>query len=184
MPPKRLALASLLASLALLAAVAVPAAAFPLTNCTLTLTSLGADGSTIDTASEAGGGTLDDPFVVDWDGAVHYTGTTGSLVLMDHSWHIDVFLIPTPLRGGDPNTGGDTDGEDTVDVSDNAPFPLAGLFHVSGEITSDDGSCAGSGWFKIDENPFTTIPFWAAVAVVVFAVILLWFSRPSVRLAR
>jgi hypothetical protein len=182
MLPGRPALALLLA-LGLLLGLAVPASAFELTNCTLQLTSTNASGATLDTAQQGptGGGTLDDPFVVDWDGSVHYYGTFGSTVLMNHSWHIDVFLIPTPLRGGDPNTAGDPDGEDTVGVGENAPFKLAGLFYVSGDISSEDGSCVGSGWFRIDENPFETLPFWLAVVIVVLALLIIWFSKPSVR---
>lgn len=181
---RRPTLASLPAVLLLMLAVAAPASAFDLSNCTLELTSMDAAGSVLDTANGPGaGGTSDDPFVVDWDGSVHYYGTSPQ-ALMDHSWHIDVFMIPTPLRDGDPNTAGDTDGEDTVGVAENAPFALAGLFYVSGEITSPDGSCSGSAWFKIDENPFTTIPFWAAVAVTLLAIVFLWYSQPSVRPAR
>jgi hypothetical protein len=184
--PKRLRLASPLLSVPLLAlmslCVAAPAAAFELTNCTLSLTSMDADGAVLDTAQGPGiGATSDDPFEVDWDGTVHYVGTSGAIVLRDHSWHIDVFMIPTPLRGGDPNTGGDTDGEDTVGVGENAPFQLVGLFYVSGEIVGTDGSCAGNGWFKIDGNPLTTIPFWAAVVIALLGAVLLWFARPSAR---
>lgn len=183
MLPRRIPLALAVASFLALA-LAAPAGAFDLSNCTLELTSFDADGNQLDTASGPGaGGTQDDPFVVTWDGTVHYVATSGDLVLMDNSWHVDVFGIPTPLRGSDPNTAGTTMWEDTISVKDNMPIEVAGLFYVSGEMTSPDGSCAGSAWLKMDADPLTTIPFWASVGITLVGLVLLWFSQPSVKTA-
>jgi hypothetical protein len=169
--PRRLAFAVVLAS-----ALLIPgsAAAFPVTNCTLELTSLDTDGLAIDSAtSGAADATQEDPFIVDTEGEVLWNGTMGSQVITDNSWHVDVFGLPTPLRGGGPNEDGKTDGEGTVDVSSNLPFHVTGLFFVSGELTGEGGSCAGSGWMKVDGDPVGTVPFFVALALVVLGAILI-----------
>lgn len=176
--PVAAALAGVLALL-----VAAPVAAFDLsTPCNLALESSTEGGQPLDGASGRGpGGTYEDPFIIDWEGTVSYVGSTGGQVIMDHAWHIDVFLIPTPLRGGDPNEGGDQDAEDTVDVSDNAPFKFSGLYFVSGDIAGAGGSCSGSGWFKLDESPWETVGFWTAVVIALIGLLLIAWSLPTRR---
>lgn len=172
--PRRLAL---LVVLAMGLMIPGSAAAFPLTNCTLELTSLDASGNALDSA--VGGGqdsTQEDPFLVDWEGRVVWNGTTGSQVIKNHSWHVDVFHFPTPLRGGDPNEAGDPNGDGTVDVSANAPFKLTGLFFVSGEISGEGGSCAGSGWFKVQGEPVGTPSFFVALLLLILGAILIAFG--------
>jgi hypothetical protein len=169
--PRRLALVVVLA-LGLM--VPGSAAAFPLTNCSLEITSLDIDGNPLDSAgSGAADATQDDPLIVDWDGDVVWNGTTGDQVIKNNSWHVDVFGFPTPLRGGDPNDAGKTDGQDRYDVSASAPFRLTGLFFVSGEMTGEGGSCAGSGWFKIAGDPVGTVPFFLAIGLVILGAILI-----------
>jgi hypothetical protein len=169
--PRRLALVATLA-----AALLIPgsAAAFPLTNCTLELTSLDSEGLALDSATGGSAdATQEDPFIVAWDGEVLWNGTMGSQVIKDNSWHVDVFGIPTPLRGGGANDEGKTDGEGTVDVSSNLPFTVSGLFFVSGDLTGEGGSCAGSGWLKLDGDPVGTVPFFLALALVVLGAVLI-----------
>jgi hypothetical protein len=162
-----------------------PVGAFELNGgCTLDITSTDGSDGALDTATGAPGGgqggTQSDPLVVDWDGTVSWTGTSGSTVFRDHSWGVSVYGIPTPVRGGDPNEGEDTTGDGSTGVGENAPFPLVGVFHVSGAIDGADGAhCDGNGWFKLDGNPYTTIPFWIAVVLAIGGLALLWSSRPS-----
>jgi len=185
--PRRLlaAVAPLLVPLlALLLALLLPATAgaFPLSGCTLTLTSTDASGAAFDTAAGGGaGGSMDDPFLVDWDGSVRWEGTTEAQVITDTAWQVDVFYLPTPLRGGDPNAAGDQQGSDDLDVSATAPFRLAGLFFVSGSMSGDGGSCSGSGWFKIAGDPIGTAPFGAGIGAVLLGLGLLYvgWSRRS-----
>lgn len=159
---------------ALILSLPASASAFPLTNCTLALTSLDANGATIDTATVgATDATQQDPMLVDWDGTVQWAGTMGPLVIKDHTWAVSVFNIPTPQSGGDPNEGGDTDGDGTVQVGENLPFRFTGLFYVSGAISGTGGSCAGSGWVKVAGDPLGTIPFWLAVLLIVLGLLML-----------
>jgi hypothetical protein len=152
---------------------AAPVAAFTLTNCTLQATALGADGSTIDSIhSGADDATQANPFLVDWDGTVSYTGSS-QLEMKANSWHVDVFGIPTPLRGGDPNAANSRDGNGTVRVSSNAPFRVTGLYFVSGSITGSGGTCSGSGWLKLTGDPTGTIPMLLALGLLVLGLIML-----------
>jgi hypothetical protein len=160
---------------ALLLALIVPgtASAFPLTNCTLTLNSTAKGGATLDTATGgAPDATQQDPFVVDWDGTVTYDGTTGTQVIKKNTWYVNVWHIPTPLRGGSPNDDGNQKGNGSVGVSANAPFRITGLYFVDGAISGDGGSCAGSGWFKLAGDPVGTIPFFVGLALLIVGAIL------------
>ena len=172
--PRRLALIALPALILLLPA---SASAFPLSNCTLALTSFDASGGTIDTATvNLTDATQENPFEVDFDGTVAWAGTMGPLVIMDHSWSVSVFNIPTPLSGGDPNEGGDTDGDGTVQVGENLPFQLTGLFYVSGAISGTGGSCAGSGWMLLRGDAFGTLLFWIALILIVLGLLFFWMG--------
>ena len=169
---RTMTVAVMLAALGILM-LAAPVAAFPLTNCTLQATGLAADGSTIDSIqSGADDATQANPFLVDWDGTVSYTGSS-QLEMKDNTWHVDVFGVPTPLRGGDPNTADSRDGNGTVAVSANAPFRITGLYFVSGSITGSGGTCAASGWLKLTGDPTGTIPMLIALVLLVLGLIML-----------
>jgi hypothetical protein len=151
--------------------LAAPVAGFELNGgCTVTLTSMDADGEVIDTASGPGsGGTQDDPFLIDWDGTVSWESSSGSQIFKNHSWQTFVFNIPTPVRGGDPNEGESTTGSGTAGVGENAPFRITGLYHVSGDINGDEGAhCDGNGYFQLRGDPLGTVPFFLG-AILVFA---------------
>lgn len=154
----------------LLVGLALPgaAAAFPLSTCTLAAQSSDASGGSLDSASGgADDATQTDPFLVDWDGTVAWRGTTGGLEMKNNAYHVEVFGLPTPLRGGNANDGDDRDGSGTVGVAENAPFRFTGLYFVSGAITGSGGSCEGSGWVKLAGNPVGTIPFVVALGLLV-----------------
>jgi hypothetical protein len=169
---RRLALIALPALILLLPA---SASAFPLTNCTLDLTSVDANGNVIDTATAgADDATQTDPFLADSDGTIEWAGTMGSQVITNHHWSVSIFNIPTPLSGGDANASGKTDGDGTVDVGANLPFRFTGLFYVTGGISGTGGSCAGSGWLRLNGDPFGTIPFWIFLVLLVFGLFLMF----------
>lgn len=149
----------------LLPVLATPAAAFPLTTCTLSIQSTDASGAALDTAqSGAPDSTVSDPFKVDWDGEVGYTGST-SVVIKDYSYHVEVFGVPTPIRGSDANDDENTDGDGSVRVGENSPFRVAGLYYVSGGYKGAGGECAGSGWFQLLGSPIGTVPWIGGIAL-------------------
>ncbi|MFI5226066.1 MAG: hypothetical protein ACHQ3P_05270 [Candidatus Limnocylindrales bacterium] len=149
------------------------ASAFPLDNCSLTLTSVDKSGAPLGTATSGGDdSTTSNPFIVDWDGTVSYQGSTAPASIKNNSWEVDVFLVKTPLQGASDNGDGNQSGSGTVQVSANAPFRFTGLYYVSGSITGQGGSCSGSGWFKLAGDPVGTIPFFVGVALLVVGIVL------------
>jgi hypothetical protein len=52
------------------------------------------------------------------------------------------------------------------------PFRVTGLFKVSGTYAGEGGTCAGSGWFKLTGDPVGTIPFFAALALIILGILL------------
>jgi hypothetical protein len=167
---RSLTIAALLA-VSLLPALAAPVAAFPLSTCTLSIESTDGSGAPLDTAeSGAPDSTASDPFKVDWDGQVGYTGST-SVVIKDYTYQVSVFGVPTPIRGGDANDDETTDGDGSVSVSANAPFRVVGLYYVSGTYKGAGGDCAGSGWFQLLGSPVGTVPWIAGVVLTVLGVL-------------
>jgi hypothetical protein len=168
---------------ALILLLPASASAFPLSDCTVALTSVDGDGAELDTAT---GGAIDstqaDPFQVDWDGEVDWVGTTGTQVIKDSDWGVSVFFIPTPLSGSEANEDGTSDGDGTVDVGVNLPFRMTGLFFVSGRMTGDGGSCEGSGWMRLVGDPFGTTLFWIGLVLIVLGLLALWrgYLRSSI----
>jgi hypothetical protein len=139
---------------------------FPLDTCALTVRSLDADGSPLDTAeSGAGDATQTRPLVVSWSGSITWTGSTGDVAFRRTSWHIEIFGLPTPLRGGDANEEGDTTGADSIRLADVIPFRVAGLFHVTGGLEGEGGTCRGEGWVQIAGDPVGTVPFLVSLAM-------------------
>jgi hypothetical protein len=168
---RRLAVLALPALLLLLPA---SASAFPVTNCTIELTSVDGDGATIDTATVGDAdGTQANPLLVDWDGSVDWAGTTGPLVIKDSRWSISLFYVPTPESGAEANENGHNDGDGSVRISEDLPFRVTGLYFVSGQISGTGGGCEGSGWINVTGDPFGTVPFWIGIGMIVVGVLLL-----------
>jgi hypothetical protein len=156
-----------------LAASAPTVSAFPLDGCTMSVQSMRADGTLLDKASGPGaGGTQADPLEVDSNGSVTWSGTTGSQVIKDNVWHIDVFYLPL-FRGNSANADGETSADGTVDFRKDAPFRFTGLYFASGGIRGDDGRCDGSGWFKAIGDPVGTVPFLVGLVVLFLGLLLL-----------
>jgi hypothetical protein len=167
---RSLSIAALLA-VCLLPVLVAPVAAFPLTTCTLAIASTDGSGGALDTAaSGAADSTVSDPFKVDWDGSVSYAGSTG-VVIKNYQYHVEVFGVPTPIRGGDANDDENKDGDGSVSVGANAPFRVAGLYYVSGGYKGEGGECAGSGWFQLLGSPVGTVPWIAGIALAVLGVL-------------
>ena len=164
----------------LVTSLLIPAAslAFPLTNCTATLTSISADGSPLDTVvGGAADSTREDPFLVDWNGTVAWEGTTGGIVFTNFTWGISITGIPTPLNGVVANASGQTEGSGSVVPNEVLPLELVGLFYVTGSVSSDAGSCDGSGWVQLQGDPLGTLQFWAGLAAVAIGILLIVIGR-------
>ena len=144
-------------------------AAFPLSGCQLTLTSYDAAGVEID---EAVGGSADaareDPLRVPWDGSVRWTRGDADGPPATGDWHVEVFGVPTMLRGSDVSA---TTG--SIQISESMPFRFGGLFFVSGQLAAADGGCQGSGWVRIVGDPLSTVPFSVGLALVLVGLVLL-----------
>lgn len=188
-PPLSVMRALLAAAIAIagLSLLAAPAAGFDLTDCRLIVQSFDADGEPLDTAvggTDGGeGGTRDDPLLVDYAGNVRFEGDTRDQVITDQAWSVDVFLIPTPLRGSGSNEEQQTSAEGEIDVSDSLPIRVTGLFFVSGQISGEGGSCRGSLWMWLVGDPgdtVTTVPFWVALLFIAAGLLVLWLARPGV----
>ena len=157
--------------LVLTAALSQPmiATAFPLNGCQLRLTSLNADGNEIDTAI---GGSADasqrDPLLVSWGGTVRWTRERGAGPAASESWQVDVFGLPTLLRGADGHAE-----SDALQVSGTLPFRFTGLFFVSGQLTGPGVACSGSGWLRVMGDPLSTMPFTVSLALLLIGLVLL-----------
>ena len=146
------------------------AAAFALSGCQVTLTSLDADGNEIDSAV---GGSADatqhDPLRVSWSGTVRWTRDTATVSAgQGGSWHVDVFGLPTPLRGSDGSAV-----SDSVRVSESLPFRFSGLLFVSGRLSGPDVTCVGSGWLRVMGDPVSTLPLTVSLGMVLVGLVLL-----------
>jgi hypothetical protein len=170
------------ALLVLALAAAPPVVAFELTGCQLSVQSSDDNGATIGSASGPGaGGTLADPFLVHPLGIVHYDGRTDT-VIMDHTWHVDVYGIPI-LTGGHDNSGGDTEDVGDVSVAQYAADRLAGLYYVSGALAGTGGSCTGSGWVKLTTDPVGSLPWLIGLVLVALGLLTLYLATPTWRTA-
>lgn len=157
-------------------ALTLPAgvAAFPLTDCTATLTSYDSAGTVIGTAtSGAVDATQAHPLLLDPDGTVGYDGTSGSIVFTDFTWSVNLFGMFGGLEGHGTNETGGTAATGSIAVSDALPFPVIGTFYVTGSVSDSANSCDGSGWIEIEGDVFATPQFWAGVLLSVLGLIAL-----------
>jgi hypothetical protein len=175
-PSKRRLAAIALAAVAMAMGTAdpPPGRAFSLSDCTLQLTSLDANGAAVDSAESGGSDASQEaPLQVHWDGNVTWRGATGARPVRDTSWSVEVFGLPTSLRGGDQNSAGDTSGDGSVRISQAVPFRFTGLFHVSGQLSGQGGTCNGEGWVRVIGDPISTLPFLVALALLLVGVVLM-----------
>ena len=143
------------------------AAAFALSGCQMTLTSFDADGNEIDSAvGGSADATQQDPLRVSWDGTVRWTRDTAAG--QGGSWQIDVFGLPTPLRGTDGSAT-----SDSVRVSETLPFRFTGLLFVSGRLSGPDVSCVGSGWLRVMGESVSTLPLTVSLGMLLVGLVLL-----------
>ena len=171
---RAIAVATGLVSLVWASFVAVPGvSAFPLTTCTLTVESRDASGAVISTATGNGpGGTRDDPLIVDPNGTVTWTGSTGGPV-KDGTYHVEIFGVPTPSPGPDQQLRLHRDRQRRP--WRHPAFDLVGVVYVSGALdVGGSPYCEGSGWISLRGDPVGTPGFvgGAGLALVGIATVL------------
>lgn len=144
-----------------------PARAAEVSGCQGTAQSFDAKGAPLDQVNGPGtGGTKADPFTIDPNGRVTYSGSSDA-VLQNGRWSVDVGL-PVDISGKVTNASGQTQWSGDEKVADRAPFDAPGLYRVSFRVTGSNGAtpCTGSVWVEVGGSPVGT-PLWiGGVAVL------------------
>jgi hypothetical protein len=152
------------------------------------------DGMPIDTAAAPGaGGTEDDPLDMMWDGTVEWSGSTEA-VLQNGSYEVSfapqgagvvfsafVKLVPRSAISGEvANDDGRTSAEGTVTPGDVVPVTLTtGTYRVEWSVTGQAGSCTGSGYVTITDNPMSSVTWWVALTLILLGFTGLLLARPT-----
>lgn len=189
----------LIAVFALVAGAAVgpgmmPAHAADANGCSGQATSFDGDGVPIDTAQAPGtGGTAGDPLDMLWAGTIEWSGTTDA-VIQDGNYEVTV----TPQRGGKllgwavatatssafsgpvANDDGKQAAEGTVVPSDLTGMRrfLTGVYKVDWNVTGAAGSCTGTGYVKVTDDPTGSVAWWVAIILILFGLTGLLLARP------
>jgi len=144
-----------------------PPSGFQLPTCTLTVYTKTASGEDLDGAtSNVSGGTRDSPLLVDPKGTIEWDATTGGKPISHASYHIEIFGVPTPLRGSMSGNASISEASNTIKVADLLPFDLVGTFYVTGEVDVNGWPyCRGSGWIKLRGDPVPTPGFVVGAAL-------------------
>jgi hypothetical protein len=133
-----------------------PAGAAPVTGCQGTAQSFDGSNQSVDLVSGPGtGGTKSDPFTIDRDGHVKYSGSSTD-VLQNGKWAVDVGVM-LDISGKVTNAAGTREWAGDEKVSDRLPFNAPGLYRVAFTVTGAAGTpCTGSVWIEIKGNPLTS----------------------------
>jgi len=131
--------------------------------------------------------TSDNPFEVDANGFVIYTGVAGGLEPgsgpRQHDWFLQIklFGIGTNVDvGGDPNNSGENRNAGAVNLRDDLPGPakINAVIAANGQMEANDGfRCVGSGFVDLDGPIDPTLPGVALVALA--GIGLLFNARPA-----
>lgn len=136
------------------------------TGCSGSATSFAADSTEIMAVTAPGpSATQADPFKVDYDGTVTWTGSTDS-VIQDGSW--TVTATPFSFSGDLANESGKQEAEGTITPSDYLPFAVPGLVLVTVDLTGAGGTtCTVTGWIQFTGNPLSSPAGWVALAFTI-----------------
>ena len=175
----------LILSCVVLPTVAVSTAhAADATGCQGEATSFDAVGIPMDNAAAPGeGGTREDPLDVLWVGTIEWSGSTDE-VLQNGTYNVGV----APTRGGIlveaafgeltsrlPGFSGDVKNEDGKKTAEGVVSPaeltgmskfVTGTYAVDWTVTGEAGSCTGSGFVKITDNPRGSTAWWVALVLI------------------
>lgn len=132
--------------------------------------------------------TSDNPFEVDSNGFVIYTGVAGGLEPgsgpMEHDWFLQIKLFGTGTNldaGGDPNSSGENRNAGAVNLRDDLPAAakISAVIGANGRMETQAGDfrCVGSGFVDLKGPLDPTVPGVALLALA--AVGLLFNARPA-----
>lgn len=189
-----------LAAAVLLGPVLVAGAAFAADadGCSGQATSYDTVGIPIDTAAAPGdGGTRDDPLDILWDGTVEWSGSTDE-VLQNGSYRVSVAptgggVLLEAIVGGVtqrlPGFSGDVENSDGKQSADGTVVPadvvpvalMTGTYAVDWTVTGEAGSCTGSGYVRITDNPMSSVTWWVALTMILLGFTGLLLARPTAR---
>jgi len=132
--------------------------------------------------------TSDNPFLVDANGFVIYTGVAGGLDPgsgpINHDWFLQIKLFGTGTNldaGGDPNNSGENRNAGAVNLRDDLPgaAKISAVLGANGrmETAAGDFRCVGSGFVELQGGLDPTLPGVALAAIA--AIGLLFNARPA-----
>lgn len=132
--------------------------------------------------------TSDNPFEVDVNGFVIYTGVANGLEPgsgpREHDWFLQIKLFGNGTNvdaGGDPNNSGENRNAGAVNVRDDLPAAakISAVISINGrmETQARDFRCVGSGFVDLQGGLDPTVPGVALAAIA--AIGLLFNARPA-----
>ena len=109
------------------------------------------------------GATKADPFRVDYDGTVTWSGSTDAPI-RNGTWKVRAW--PFTISGSMTNASGLITKSGTDKVSDRLSVKVPGLILVKVRLAGSGGTvCTASGWAKLEGSP-TFTPVWFAGGVL------------------
>lgn len=165
-----------------------PAFAADASGCSGVASSSDEHGTKIDNVTAPGpGGTAEDPFEVDLNGPVSWSGETTS-VIKNGSWKVSIGGVP--ISGSFENDEGNRTGNGTETVADRIPGLLAVFLQggqkllVTVDITGSGGQCAATVWIKNVGSSATASPMWfAGIGMAVLGLLgLVWMVSGTTQL--
>jgi hypothetical protein len=176
------------AALVLLASVEAAGAAPDLSGCHGRATSVDADGQVIDEAvGEPPHDVVDpdgediftsgNPFVIDADGAVSWSGESTSLIV-DGEWTVKVWGI-TLDDGKALNRERTSEKEGTYSLEGILPSGAHGLALVDVSLEGEGGTCRGTGFVKVGGSPLLSPPWLVGAGLVLVGLGLLFVAQPK-----
>ncbi len=167
--------------------LAVSARAATSSGCSGQAMSFSDRGIPLDKAVAPGaGGTQDQPFQIMWNGNIEWSGHTDQ-VIQHGTWRVTIrnssllFRLgelatghPNGVSGAIDNQAGTTSNNGTFTPSSKIPVMFPGTYVVTVTAAGQGGGlCTGTVWVKVVNSPTGTPLFWAALVLILIAIILL-----------
>jgi hypothetical protein len=132
---------------------------------------------------EGGVGSQSRPFKIDPEGSIDFAFHTGTQVFQNNHWTIYAQGLPVPILSGFDDNPGDVDEIGIVEVNktiQKLPFKFVGTVFVSGDLYGNEDTlhCYGEGYVQVLGDPVGTIPWLAAVALILLSGVVLLFATP------